>query len=183
MSTQEYSISTIRSRPDIPSSPDLSSRNSPKRRPFFVPPDLAERGLNSVHPFPLVMDADKRPRGRRPAPIAYRVYPRVCGGTPSSAAAPPSAVYPRVCGGTPRWCDPRTWSIPACNDRRHGNEVYPRVCGGTAFGMPHSTPPHGLSPRVRGNRQDHCGYILRSIPACAGEPGEPARYRPSLVAD
>ena len=77
MSTQEYPISTNRSRPDIPSSPDLSSRNSPKRRPFFVPPDLAELGLNSVHPFPLVMDAEKRPRGRRPAPVAWAEYPRL----------------------------------------------------------------------------------------------------------
>ena len=82
MSTQEYSISTNRSRPDIPSSPDLSSRNSPKRRPFFVPPDLAERGLNSVHPFPLVMDADKRPRGRRPAPVAW------AGVSPASKSIP-----------------------------------------------------------------------------------------------
>ena len=77
MSTQEYSISTNRSRPDIPSSPDLSSRNSPKRRPFFVPPDLAELGLSSVHPYPLVMDEEKRPRGRRPAPIAWAQYPRL----------------------------------------------------------------------------------------------------------
>ena len=77
MSVQEYSKSRIRSIPDIPSSPDLSSRNSPKRRPFFVPPDLAELGLNSVHPFPLVMDAEKRPRGRRPAPVAWAEYPRL----------------------------------------------------------------------------------------------------------
>ena len=115
MTVQEYSnppkrstqnrpqSSQNRSRPVIHSSPDLSSRNSPKRRPFFVPPDLAELGLNSVHPFPLVMDAEKRPRGRRPAPIAYRVYPRVCGGTPSSAAACSafSGLSPRVRGNPP----------------------------------------------------------------------------------
>ena len=77
MSTQEYKISPKRSRPDIRSRPDLSSRSSPKRPPFFVPPDLAERGLNSVHPYPLVMDEEKRPRGRRPAPIAWAEYPRL----------------------------------------------------------------------------------------------------------
>ena len=71
MSTQEYKISPKRST-HIRSRPDMASSNS-----FFVPPDLAERGLNSVHPFPLVMDADKRPRGRRPAPIAWAEYPRL----------------------------------------------------------------------------------------------------------
>ena len=60
-----------------PSRPNRSRPVWPPPRPFFVPRDLAERGLNSVHPFPLVMDEEKRPRGRRPAPIAWAQYPRL----------------------------------------------------------------------------------------------------------
>ena len=50
--------------------------------------------------------------------------------------------------------------------------VYPRVCGGTDARRGSIPSPHGLSPRVRGNRvhtvkpNDDAG----SIPACAGEP-------------
>ena len=76
-STQRPQSSQNRLGPVFPSSPDLSNKNSPKPRPFFVPPDLAERGLNSVHPFPLVMDVDKRPSGRRPAPVAWQHFPRL----------------------------------------------------------------------------------------------------------
>ena len=54
------------------------------------------------------------------------------------------------------------------------SEVYPRVCGGTGLRRPGQRVGEGLSPRVRGNR----GLAtpppnLRSIPACAGEPGAP----------
>ena len=75
---------------------------------------------------------------------------------------PQIRVYPRVCG------EPLQQQA---GQNRH--TVYPRVCGGTfnmiwgAAGCP------GLSPRVRGNRlpvsATWCG--MRSIPACAGEPG------------
>ena len=44
---------------------------------FFVPPELANAGIESVHPYPLVMDSDKNPRGRRPAQVAWRNFPRV----------------------------------------------------------------------------------------------------------
>lgn len=74
------------SQSEYPNSPPASSvadvRSSAiseqnRTRPFFVPPALAELGLNSVHPFPLVMDADKNPVGRRPAPIAWSDYFRL----------------------------------------------------------------------------------------------------------
>ena len=50
--------------------------------------------------------------------------------------------------------------------------VYPRVCGGNVTGCPLGQRAHGLSPRVRGNRDSCRGSAGagRSIPACAGEP-------------
>ena len=74
-------------------------------------------------------------------------------------------VYP-ACAGEP--CNvvmtsPRFW-------------VYPRVCGGTPEAMWRSRQRIGLSPRVRGNllsRLQHNAQV-RSIPACAGEPGTKA---------
>ena len=50
--------------------------------------------------------------------------------------------------------------------------VYPRVCGGTRKARGEADRANGLSPRVRGNRDESgkgaAGY--GSIPACAGEP-------------
>ena len=80
----------------------------------------------------------------------------------------------------------RSGSIPACAGEPGapappplGYAVYPRVCGGTASGSSGSGKDHGLSPRVRGNRQgqDERPLPRRSIPACAGEPraGGPGR--------
>ena len=71
-------------------------------------------------------------------------------------------------------------SIPACAGEPvmrpsspSSSEVYPRVCGGTAAGLSHRSRSSGLSPRVRGNLVG--GEVglqgIRSIPACAGEPG------------
>ena len=71
-------------------------------------------------------------------------------------------------------------SIPACAGepqpakvRITMTTVYPRVCGGTAAGDDRHPLGHGLSPRVRGNPSPlpACLVALRSIPACAGEPG------------
>ena len=47
------------------------------------------------------------------------------------------------------------------------------MCGGTSFLRLVKQQVEGLSPRVRGNPgKDHVvGFELRSIPACAGEPG------------
>ena len=71
-----------------------------------------------------------------------RVYPRVCGGTPTPAryARLPRGLSPRVRGNRLRLFQPlgQRRSIPACaGEPQHSNsgpqrqEVYPRVCGGT----------------------------------------------------
>ena len=70
-------------------------------------------------------------------------------------------------------------SIPACAGEpitpswaKRAMKVYPRVCGGTRHAPLKDLANVGLSPRVRGNRDDdgmRRGY-RRSIPACAGEP-------------
>ena len=70
-------------------------------------------------------------------------------------------------------------SIPACAGEPGAAEgapsgwwVYPRVCGGTFIWVNGPADAQGLSPRVRGNRHQHCPQCdtPRSIPACAGEP-------------
>ena len=112
------------------------------------------------------------------------VYPRVCGGTGvrSVISAMPGGLSPRV-RGNPGVVLIRTGaqrSIPACaGEPRHpgrqdaAGRVYPRVCGGTRGRYLDITGAHGLSPRVRGNRSPAAVHrpALRSIPACAGEPG------------
>ena len=52
------------------------------------------------------------------------------------------------------------------------SRVYPRVCGGTLCQANDPAPAQGLSPRVRGNhaKAEAVGSLIRSIPACAGEP-------------
>ena len=108
----------------------------------------------------------------------------MCGGTPYFYILE-SSVYglsPRVRGnraGAGRE-QPDKRSIPACagepttwDYRGNIRKVYPRVCGGT---QSVAIPPafrYGLSPRVRGNRASSrlCSTGVRSIPACAGEPG------------
>ena len=71
-------------------------------------------------------------------------------------------------------------SIPACAGEpgaggggRGHFQVYPRVCGGTFRGQSLDGSVQGLSPRVRGNLADAVELLgaVRSIPACAGEPG------------
>ena len=124
-----------------------------------------------------------------PAGNAQRVYPRVCGGTAGGGPAAVAAMglSPRMRGNQSahRPSFRIGGSIPAYagepNNLRAGRaecQVYPRVCGGT--GGPNSAPPptRGLSPRMRGNLSAVSGMILlyRSIPAYAGEPGEPGIY-------
>ncbi len=112
-----------------------------------------------------------------------RVYPRVCGGTPSAPlrGCLLAGLSPRVRGnqgrqrreaGLPR-------SIPACAGEPGayglggaGLEVYPRVCGGTYVCLHENFLELGLSPRVRGNPPWSVGAPPHpgSIPACAGEP-------------
>ena len=113
-----------------------------------------------------------------------RVYPRVCGGTSKSAMSegPASGLSPRVrgnlVGAVPRPFTVR--SIPACAGepwrprwRFFLPSVYPRVCGGTRKTPHPSDMEDGLSPRVRGNPPGLPAppKPIRSIPACAGEPG------------
>ena len=51
--------------------------------------------------------------------------------------------------------------------------VYPRVRGGTGGCVQCGSGKEGLSPRARGNpfNSSKSRKVLRSIPACAGEPG------------
>ena len=113
----------------------------------------------------------------------YAVYPRVCGGTPFCQPGMVSkpGLSPRVRGNPRAGPYPQTpaGSIPACAGeprRWHcagaGPGVYPRVCGGTLPVWCTSGRRPGLSPRVRGNPyKAFVGrQVLRSIPACAGEP-------------
>ena len=75
--------------------------------------------------------------------------------------------------------DSGIWSIPACAgqpcnlccDENHAM-VYPRVCGATLRRPRMSFLYMGLSPRVRGNptASGSVSSIVRSIPACAGQP-------------
>ena len=102
-----------------------------------------------------------------PRPMSsLRVYPRVCGGTPSRRAGPLPlhGLSPRVRGNRRRNADPPSSprSIPACAgepSRVRGylrlTRVYPRVCGGTTSPSKRTLSSHGLSPRVRGNLPPH----------------------------
>ena len=115
------------------------------------------------------------------------VYPRVCGGTLpcNSADIQTSGLSPRVRGNPlpPAFCHYTYRSIPACageppfrTKTTASIRVYPRVCGGTSTTRCPASASCGLSPRVRGNH-GHCHWYLpqvRSIPACAGEPGASA---------
>ena len=115
--------------------------------------------------------------------VGYGVYPRVCGGTAGDyrfvSCLP--GLSPRVRGnripGEAQLGD--AGSIPACAGEprrclriRSNGEVYPRVCGGTALPAAPAGQAGGLSPRVRGNHAALASddALLRSIPACAGEP-------------
>ena len=83
---------------------------------------------------------------------------------------PPQLGHRKVVGRSIPACAGEPSGLPAAK-RRPG--VYPRVCGGTGLGLsfPYASP--GLSPRVRGNRRppSWTALLTRSIPACAGEPG------------
>ena len=111
------------------------------------------------------------------------VYPRVCGGTWQRKCMEKLGLglSPRVRGNPRTWTcrSRRTGSIPACAGEPPWTasgtpctRVYPRVCGGTGGTFDGSAASRGLSPRVRGNReqQDVHRVLGGSIPACAGEP-------------
>ena len=114
------------------------------------------------------------------------VYPRVCGGTEGGCAWRRGwrGLSPRVRGNLnhPAAVVPQPRSIPACagepmpSPTRQGcTPVYPRVCGGTRSTISCANGDRGLSPRVRGNPAHRAARlpVLRSIPACAGEPSFP----------
>ena len=120
--------------------------------------------------------------------------PRVRGtATHVAAMAVWLGLSPRVRGNPTVTHSPpgRYGSIPACTgeparslSRYPTPTVYPRVYGGTANLTLAMLPPKGLSPRVRGNRDD-AGALRAgqgSIPACTGEPpGRSARSSTTSV--
>ena len=123
------------------------------------------------------------PSRTRTADTGRQVYPRVCGGTLSArrAAVQAAGLSPRVRGNlvSVKALPVLRRSIPACAGEpfeagalARVQGVYPRVCGGTAAYQPQLLRRSGLSPRVRGNRADDrwAPVVVRSIPACAGEP-------------
>ena len=124
------------------------------------------------------------PPNPEPNPVGAPVYPRVCGGTARifNIAVPPAGLSPRVRGNRGSNPPAPTFirSIPACAGEPPGvkiglvvYQVYPRVCGGTGQPQHHRGRRAGLSPRVRGNQASDRERTrkLRSIPACAEEPG------------
>ena len=98
------------------------------------------------------MGLSPRVRGNHPSPARSAASP---GSIPACAGEPPARRCARRCGG-----------------------VYPRVCGGTSRLLRRTRCASGLSPRVRGNRNDRRVTLgtLWSIPACAGEPGGIVRH-------
>ena len=124
------------------------------------------------------------PDSKRARSIRSQVYPRVCGGTAGGilGKALEAGLSPRV-RGNPDLAQPRNkimGSIPACAGEPRKlrimywySRVYPRVCGGTLAATPSLVSLKGLSPRVRGNlaARANANENIRSIPACAGEPG------------
>ena len=138
----------------------------PTATPGSIPARAGEPNMGSVN--------------RAPLPV----YPRACGGTstPRSWAITLYGLSPRV-RGNPRGlrCDdappgsiPARAGEPGIRSAAPDQEkVYPRACGGTERLIWTVFPPHGLSPRVRGNRQPegHSHCRRGSIPARAGEPG------------
>ena len=120
------------------------------------------------------------------------VYPRVCGGTARRVVMdnPADGLSPRVRGNPGQRRTPHAGggSIPACAGEPAtpppgipSAGVYPRVCGGTCQDGGFGRVEGGLSPRVRGNPRAPTSRIrcTRSIPACAGEPGN--RRRPTAT--
>ena len=119
-----------------------------------------------------------------------RVYPRACGGTLSSPSLPRPrrGLSPRVRGNLDvlLTSQPGRRSIPARAGeptRRPTSAplpwVYPRACGGTRSGKTYAALFGGLSPRVRGNRNNlaQAHGTVGSIPARAGEPSQVLCHR------
>ena len=154
----------------------------------------AEGGRRRAGPGSIPACAGEPPRRRYSRPHAP-VYPRVCGGTANRRRDDDDTMglSPRVRGNLvgARRAVKALRSIPACAgepdgtyhlQRRH--QVYPRVCGGTSPSSTVRLSTSGLSPRVRGNHIESLPELswVRSIPACAGEPGDTvAQLKPFQV--
>ena len=103
---------------------------------------------------------------RWPLPdFQYSVYPRVCGAT-----YPSLLNIDRSTGLSPRVRGNHVVVVPSQRSCR----VYPRVCGATPYVSRAVVIEEGLSPRVRGNLSELNALNVRkrSIPACAGQPGQ-----------
>ena len=94
---------------------------------------------------------------------------------------PEGGLSPRVRGNPRRSisCSGSKGTIPACageplHQAKHEFHIwdYPRVCGGTLYQPAIHAEPIRLSPRVRGNPISRAVIrkLIRTIPACAGEP-------------
>ena len=174
-----------RSIPACAGEPEPSGQRCTRCRVY---PRVCGGTLNQTrlcHPYP---GLSPRVRGN---PIFFHDEPPRTGSIPACAGEPLCRqatpvwcqVYPRVCGGTDDIDgadDLPQGSIPACagepqrSGRLNGaSGVYPRVCGGTGREGTQLPVAPGLSPRVRGNPSPLCSCAarVRSIPACAGEPG------------
>ena len=123
------------------------------------------------------------PRVSRWASVLRRVYPRACGGTAGGGlwVAAQAGLSPRVRGnhvqvgrhgGWPRSIPARAGEPAGFSGGSGESGVYPRACGGTLLPPCAGSALRGLSPRVRGNpqRPQPRGWMVRSIPARAGEP-------------
>ena len=124
---------TLKRQRDIMTTLGLSPRV--RGNPFAADPTIRATGsIPACAGEPIRCSTRRYPR---------RVYPRVCGGTTSSASgvADDSGLSPRV-RGNPGWCVRRRnhlGSIPACAgepplplSESLKSRVYPRVCGGTS---------------------------------------------------
>ena len=111
------------------------------------------------------------------------VHPCVCGEARSMpwVRCAPTGPSPRVRGSPARRgrIGGGAGSIPACAGKPVRGlatlpscRVHPRVCGEAAEIARAREAMRGPSPRVRGSpsRADRLGYLLGSIPACAGKP-------------
>ena len=145
-----------------------------RRQGFRMPPSM--RSIPACAGEPRSWASGKR---------AATVYPRVCGGTASSAVVETASagLSPRVRGNLVRdiYHAAMNGSIPACAGEPRSLhltmcviEVYPRVCGGTGCVRLPRPVGSGLSPRVRGNRNHPPAQVqvAGEVPAPIIPPGK-----------
>ena len=124
------------------------------------------------------------PPYRNPDPDAARAYPRECGGTGRTKIGPGAlqGLSPRVRGNRAvhpaehrlRGPIPASAGEPGAARAPPGRgRAYPRECGGTAPGSFTAAIRAGLSPRVRGNREQQAAGLRGHglSPRVRGNPG------------